>query len=198
MGKVCRKCGENKDESEFYGIHEKGHQPRLQSHCKACHKRPTTERVPLPHAEGKVCRHCQTYKLFAEFHVHRRCLYGYDAVCKACRMEKHRTFAARYPERIRNTDLKAKYKITSAQWDEMFAAQDGKCKICGVADVKLAVDHNHATKKVRGLLCTLCNTMIGYSRDSIDILVSGAAYLFAEQHPDSEDVQAKVSFTTRI
>ncbi len=76
----------------------------------------------------------------------------------------------------------------------MLEAQQGKCAICGRDDVPLVVDHNHATGKVRGMLCNQCNTMIGYCRESIDILVRGAAYLYAEQHPESGAVEAEIVF----
>jgi len=36
--------------------------------------------------------------------------------------------------------------------------------------------------------------MIGHSRENIDILVRGAAYLYAEQHPESGVVEADITF----
>lgn len=43
----------------------------------------------------------------------------------------------------------------------MVERQDGRCAICR-RDVRLVVDHDHATKAVRGLLCDLCNHAVGY------------------------------------
>src|SRR5689334_9152294 len=131
MTKTCSRCGLVKDESDFYVIRPKDRRPRLQGHCKECQNGPRKEKVPLPPAEGKTCRYCRIYKPFSEFHIHKRCLYGYDAVCKACRMQKYRLFAEKYPERVRSTDLKARYGITLEVWEQMYEAQEGKCRICG-------------------------------------------------------------------
>lgn len=78
----------------------------------------------------------------------------------------------------------------------MFAAQEGQCAICGTAKEKLVVDHNHATGHVRSLLCHLCNAMIGCARESSDILVRAAAYLYAEQHPELGQVRAEVAYVS--
>jgi hypothetical protein len=62
--------------------------------------------------------------------------------------------------------LERKYGMTQADWDAMYIAQGGVCAICKVPGRvgkhgKLAVDHCHATGRVRGLLCTPCNISIG-------------------------------------
>ncbi|MGH2516458.1 MAG: endonuclease VII domain-containing protein, partial [Ktedonobacterales bacterium] len=100
----------------------------------------------------------------------------------------------RDPYRIRKMDLKAKYGLTLEQYNAMHAAQEGRCAICGMAAEKLVVDHNHATGSVRSLLCHLCNAMIGCARESADILVSAAAYLYAERHPEMGRVRAEVAY----
>ncbi len=38
--------------------------------------------------KGKVCSKCGEPKLFADFHAHKDCLYGYDSACKVCRAAK--------------------------------------------------------------------------------------------------------------
>ncbi len=80
-----------------------------------------------------------------------------------------------------------KFGLTLEQYNEMFKNQNGLCAICHKPEVKidlktglilsLAVDHNHITGKVRGLLCRNCNVGIGYLLDSSDILRNAALYL---------------------
>jgi hypothetical protein len=68
------------------------------------------------------------------------------------------------------TDLKKKYGITPAQYDDMFDAQEGKCAICTRHQLEFKrrfdVDHNHDTGEVRGLLCHDCNRALGFLKDS--------------------------------
>lgn len=71
---------------------------------------------------------------------------------------------------------KARYNLTPEAYTKLLAHQKGVCAICG-KPVKLAVDHSHVTKKVRGLLCTFCNLLIGYAGDDISILRAAIRYL---------------------
>ena len=64
----------------------------------------------------------------------------------------------------------------------MFEKQGGCCAICGGVNVngrRLAVDHEHETGKVRGLLCDKCNLAIGLF-DDINNLASAIKYLSRE------------------
>ncbi len=59
------------------------------------------------------------------------------------------------------------YGITLEQYEEMLEAQGGVCKICGDPPPTgrkkyLSVDHCHQTGRVRGLLCTQCNTRLAW------------------------------------
>ena len=59
-------------------------------------------------------------------------------------------------------------------------SKNNKCAICGREfndKLKAFVDHDHITNKVRGLLCTHCNTLLGMSKDSIEILNKAIEYL---------------------
>ena len=57
--------------------------------------------------------------------------------------------------------LQKKYGITLKERQRMFKEQKGKCALCGKHEFefkrKLHIDHNHATGKVRGLVCYPCN-----------------------------------------
>jgi hypothetical protein len=54
--------------------------------------------------------------------------------------------------------------ITVEQYDELFSLQNEVCKICLQPEMgkRLAIDHNHTTGQVRGLLCQQCNCLIGF------------------------------------
>jgi hypothetical protein len=82
----------------------------------------------------------------------------------------------------RKWELK-QYGITIEQYDEMYQKQEGKCLICSGTNTRgytLAVDHNHTTKVVRGLLCSSCNSAIGLMKDSTYLLKRMIFYLESE------------------
>jgi hypothetical protein len=87
----------------------------------------------------------------------------------------------RYREAHPDRHIRSKYGLTGAEYDAMLIGQRGGCAICGEppGSRKLAVDHCHTTGRVRGLLCTNCNKMIGHGRDSPELLEKGAEYVRA-------------------
>ena len=72
-----------------------------------------------------------------------------------------------------------RYSITKEQYLQMEDSQNNKCAICDKEMKVINIDHCHETKKVRGLLCTACNTGIGKLKDDITILESAIKYLSA-------------------
>jgi hypothetical protein len=177
-----------KDETAFANKGRHGNF-KLRSRCKDCYKAARQRRLsgqllPLE----KMCSICGQRKPLAAFHKSPVCLYGVESYCKACKAEKRRTYNTLYPQRVRDSDLKGMYGITVEEYQQMLAQQDGLCAICGVGSEDgaepLVVDHNHTTGSVRGLLCALCNALVGYAREDIAILARAAAYLYEEQHPE--------------
>lgn len=77
--------------------------------------------------------------------------------------------------------LERAWGITITNYREMFDKQEGKCAICGThqRDLKsrLAVDHDHYTNEIRGLLCNRCNPAIGLLEDDVERLEAAIAYL---------------------
>lgn len=70
------------------------------------------------------------------------------------------------------------YNFSQEDYRLLFGKQNGKCAICNSeSKIRLSVDHNHTTGKVRGLLCSHCNLALGYLKDSIDRLKSAISYL---------------------
>jgi hypothetical protein len=54
------------------------------------------------------------------------------------------------------------YGITPEQYKKMLLLQRGLCAICSRPPKKrsLNIDHDHATQRVRGLLCFICNRLV--------------------------------------
>ncbi len=81
------------------------------------------------------------------------------------------------------------YGITIAQYEAMYEAQGGLCAICHRPEtienqwgvIALAIDHNHITDKVRGLLCKECNTKLAVLED-LEYVIAAQRYL--EQYRD--------------
>ncbi len=81
----------------------------------------------------------------------------------------------------RHDYLTRKYGISVDRYDQMWRDQGGLCYICGdpeqARNRRLAVDHDHKTRRVRALLCTGCNRGLGFFRDNPAILEAAAHYL---------------------
>ena len=98
----------------------------------------------------------------------------------------HREATKAARTRTRNKRLAATYGLDDAgtEYAALYAAQGGKCYICERATGKtkaLAVDHNHETGAVRGLLCGPCNRgVVGHLRDDVEALRRAITYLTTE------------------
>lgn len=106
--------------------------------------------------------------------------------CNACRNAYQRAYrkqwAQKYPDRVARAKKRARirsYGLSVEQHEALLSSQDGRCAVCGSvpANRDLDVDHCHATKIVRGLLCNRCNKVLGQVKDDPDLLESLARYL---------------------
>jgi hypothetical protein len=115
------------------------------------------ERWPLGE---RWCAGCQSF-------VPR--FYTTGSRCKAC--ASMATHAAR---------LEKVYGIDADEYARIFAAQGGRCAICRnkPRSIRFAVDHDHKTGEVRGILCKRCNhDLLGGAHDSIETLFTAMGYL---------------------
>jgi hypothetical protein len=97
--------------------------------------------------------------------------------CKECRRTKQ---------------ILKKRGICNEVYEKMKIEQNGLCAICSKLPtmigrsgelVPLAVDHCHkCTKHFRQLLCSACNTGLGYAKDNIQLLQNAINYLNSHQH----------------
>lgn len=92
-----------------------------------------------------------------------------------------------FPSFDKDRQIKRKFGIDRAEYNRMLMLQDYKCAICKDSETafeyrtgntkSLAVDHCHIRKKIRGLLCFSCNSVLGKMNDSIERLESMINYL---------------------
>ena len=122
----------------------------------------------------KQCRSCGVEKPFGEY-------YPRNPDCKVCACIKRKQDYAANKDKYRDRLFRKNYGIGLDDYNAMFAEQEGCCAICGTHQCTsgrmLAVDHDHETKHVRGLLCANCNTALGKFHDNQDLLYRAADYL---------------------
>lgn len=95
------------------------------------------------------------------------------------RRERNRKRRLTNPHYWREKQVK-KYGIDWKEYQNMWKAQGGVCRICGENNERegiLHVDHDHITGKIRALLCKHCNQMLGHARDNVRILRRAVRYL---------------------
>jgi Recombination endonuclease VII len=76
--------------------------------------------------------------------------------------------------------LRDRYGLTLEEFDRMVAEQRGRCAICKTSEPNERnwnVDHCHASKQVRGLLCRDCNLGLGHFKDNSKSLARAIDYL---------------------
>ena len=135
-----------------------------------------------------VCGTCKMKLPSDCFHRCKGVKRGLQYNCKSCRREY--SASTHQKQYHRNQGLKYSYGISAEEYGSMLKIQGGRCKICGCEkntrvdrEMALAVDHDHKTGKVRGLLCDKCNRGLGFFRDNPALLLQAISYL--EGHHDT-------------
>lgn len=112
--------------------------------------------------------------------------YANKNTCRPCRAEIQRASRNRKPGYHRRANLKHRYGITPEEYESILIQQNFACAICEVeishaleykTDRSVAVDHNHDTGEVRGILCSKCNLVLGHARENTEILYKSIVYL---------------------
>lgn len=100
-----------------------------------------------------------------------------------------RGYQARYreanAETLRHKERERRFGISPKTYAQMLQGQNGVCAICNSPETAtrlgvvkaLSVDHCHTTGRIRGLLCSDCNTGIGKLKDDVTILQNAIRYL---------------------
>lgn len=144
----------------------------------------------------KVCSKCHEEKALDDFHKKTR----QDgttkkwAACKKCvNTYNHKNLQKlkadppaydAYKQQLRATKIEKAFGVTWEQRETMLINQGRRCAICQQLEIdlpkRLAVDHDHKTGKIRGLLCSHCNLGLGAFKDVPVRLLDAAIYL--EEH----------------
>src|SRR3989304_8565354 len=83
-------------------------------------------------------------------------------------------------DKIRETEylwrMRRIHGISSSDYKKLVDLQQNRCIICNSepAGRRLYLDHDHSTGSIRGLLCHTCNTLLGFAKDSPELLESAA------------------------
>lgn len=137
-------------------------------------------------SKKKVCPTCDIEKSLDEFRKDAQTKSGRACYCNVCHRASRKRDRQENPDRYHEMDRRGRYKrdygIAVDDYDEMFSQQGGKCAICGTTKPggkkrHFAVDHDHETGEVRGLLCYQCNVGLGHFEDSKEFLEKAILYL---------------------
>ena len=139
--------------------------------------------------DTKLCGRCKSEKDIADFSPSFAKRNG--TWCRPCvrayyKIHRHSNVFgnASYRKAFKKNNLTRKCKrlgISADEFTRLYKLQDGKCALCeidqGECIKRFAIDHDHATGIVRGLLCDKCNRGIGLLNDSPSILIKAAEYV---------------------
>lgn len=91
-----------------------------------------------------------------------------------------------YVQKVRERGVHTETLVSRSIFDAMLAEQGGVCAICRQPETKLsakgrvrrlAIDHDHRTGRIRALLCSRCNTVVGYLKDDYRLAERAAVYM---------------------
>lgn len=134
----------------------------------------------------------ETKKMEGNFYTNSSSNTGYASHCIPCQnilarelsqrpeqKNKLHKYYVKHKEGQKNRALLKKYNINLQEYNLLLKQQNGVCAICNSVDKdkSLAVDHNHKTGFVRGLLCGRCNPAVGFCKDSPELVMKLFEYL---------------------
>lgn len=155
-GYTCYKCGLFKPLNEFYRLSS----GRPSSRCKICNGKNSTERYRKDPAKTLA----------------------YQSIWYREKMKD-----PEFRKRRASWKRVGRYGLTEVQFEEMLESQENSCLLCGILfdsgsrSSSLVVDHDHATGKMRGLICWSCNIGLGAFKDDIKILEKAIKYLESQK-----------------
>jgi hypothetical protein len=186
--KFCPDCKTEKLADAFRN--SKNHIGGLHTRCVECQsewdrrnvKRRQENRSKLEPKAVKRCPNCEEFKQTAnEFPKNNSSKDGFHTYCKMCHCKiQMAAWNSKSPEERRVARMLTTYGLTKRRYDDMLAEQKGACSICRTPFEKLGetphIDHDHKTGRVRGLLCSKDNLLLGYAGDDPRLLAEIASH----------------------
>ena len=135
------------------------------------------------------CTSCRTVKASSEFRASPKA----GGRCRPCETRLTAQWRKANPQLAHGLDLAQRGYwpgLSAAEarkaWETLFKAQRGRCAICRKPQkdvpIRFAVDHDHATGRVRGLLCRTCNLALVYFDNEV---LRAAALSYIAPNPES-------------
>ncbi len=163
----------------------------------------------------KKCSRCQQSKPLRDFSIRKES--GKPrSDCKQCNRDRANEAYRNDPNRFRREaqerrdrdparaaridrrhHLKVSYGMTEEEYDALILAQKDSCALCGGPrsgpGKTWHIDHNPINGKVRGLLCSRCNTALGLFKDSISVLRLAIKYIQTDGEVNCLNTQISMS-----
>lgn len=138
--------------------------------------------------DTKRCKVCGLEKPIQEFYMQldatKKRRYA-KAQCKLCDNARRAKHYEEHREEARWQAVFKKYGLTQQSWSKLFESQGSCCAVCRSESPNWGrgwlIDHCHTSGKIRGVVCTNCNLLIGHAQDNISILEATIKYLL--RHP---------------
>lgn len=137
----------------------------------------------------KICTSCYKHVPLSGFYARNTSPDGLRHDCKECTKTRNRAYyknrdVVQRQRSLLDSHLRRRYGIDLVLYEVMVGSRGGRCDICDQVpaetnrnNMRLHVDHDHATERVRGLLCGPCNRALGLMRDDPALLRGAASYL---------------------
>jgi hypothetical protein len=187
--KYCRDCGFKRSISDFSA--NRRSRDGLAFYCRdhlaerAARNRAARRSQPIRYRSrprhlvvppgSKWCPDCGLVKRENEFARSRASSSGYASYCLPCHNERGKRSVEKRGG-SRTYHLTRRYGISAEEAAAMFEAQGAVRAICRKGPAA-HVDHDHATGKVRALLCFNCNGGLGQFKDDPELLRAAAEYV---------------------
>lgn len=133
----------------------------------------------------KLCPKCGEHKEYCLFYKNKHSKINCSPYCKVCSNQRTTSYARDNKDKINpklfGYSIKRRYNLSVEEFESLLISQKYMCAICETTRCSsgrnFAVDHCHTTGKIRGLLCSSCNTGLGQFKDNKLLLQKAINYL---------------------